>query len=98
MGVLIFIFQLASPVAITESIVLLHDTLTNIFSAGSAQPQSVAVDCCCKTIWLVMTDGKRILLHAALMKNRIGIRTTKEIFLIILHYIRMGSYCYESNF
>ena len=59
-GVFILIFHLASPVATTESTELFQDAVINIFSAGSAQPQIVALDCCCNTMLLEITAGRRI--------------------------------------
>ena len=59
-GVFILIFHLASPEATTESTELFQDAVITIFSAGSAHPQMVAVDCCCNTMLLEITDGRRI--------------------------------------
>lgn len=44
------VFQCALPLAVTESVILFHEVVIYIFSAGDDQPHSVTSACCCSTI------------------------------------------------
>jgi len=52
--------QLASRVPLKESVLLFHEVVTVIFSEGLHQPHNFTVDCCCSTILLLITAGRRI--------------------------------------
>src|SRR6478735_101416 len=60
-GVLIFAFHFPLLNAITESTVVFHEQVIVKRSLGSAHPQRVACEFCCRTILLLMIGGNLIM-------------------------------------
>src|SRR5204862_6941556 len=59
-GVWMVSAQFAFLVAYVESTLLFHEVVITIFSWGPAQPHSLTLDCCCRTMLLLMIFGNLI--------------------------------------